>query len=199
MSSSCLMAKSALYTGCFGYRFSSHPHLKWNLIIVYDLWFTSLNWVKINLSISFLIQSRYSGSCKSLLTWGQGMQSLITYTITPLMDYYEKGWLSGSWRGLSMLGHHGGQGLPEGLVQWDLPAVAGPDSQSLFHHPSQKQGRWGVAQRADMWSWTVGGLGELWNKPSRAIRLCFLALTLIPSEKLVQSSATWVFFSFNLI
>lgn len=137
------MAKSALYTRCFGHRFSLHPHLKWNLIIVYDLWFTSLNWVKINLSISFLIQSRYSGSCKSPLTRGQGMQSLVTYAIAPLMDYYERSQLPGSKRGSSVSGHRGGQGLPGGQEQWGLPGVAGPSSQRPSHHPSQEQGRWG--------------------------------------------------------
>lgn len=88
------MAKSALYTRCFGYTSSSHPHLKWNLIIVYDLWFTSLNWVNINFSLSFLIQSRYSGSYKSLLTWGQDTQSMCYLCHHPI-DWLlgEKSWL----------------------------------------------------------------------------------------------------------
>lgn len=75
------MAKSAPYTRCFGQRFSSHPHLRWDLIIFYELWFTSFNWVQINLSTSFLIQPRYSGARKSPLSRGQGMQSLVTRAI----------------------------------------------------------------------------------------------------------------------
>lgn len=147
MSWSCLMAKSALHTRCFGHRFSSCPYLKWSLIIVYDLWFTSLNWVKISLSISFLIQTRYSGSCKSPLTWGQGMQSLFTYAIAWLLDYYGRRII----RRILCFRTPWGPGTPWG--SWELGA---PQSGDRACPTIPAMPRWGAARGADtslvMWA-----------------------------------------------